>query len=144
MAMDCCWFAGGNLPELRETTKMIEADEVAGLRGPTQPLHPPFVALRTHGVPVVKRISPTLARRAVYVRRHAGNRLRLEVVFQTKQFSICPYIGAVIIHKDGNVSDHPNRLLRAVETQGAPLLVKKELDDPAKSHFRSQFLARGL
>src|SRR5271167_1255488 len=99
-------LTGRNLPELREAAKMIKADEVTSLRGPAQPLHPPLVALRTHRIPVVKWISPALAGCAVCVGRHTGNRLRLEVVFQTKQFSICPYIGAVVVHEDGNVSDH--------------------------------------
>src|ERR1700690_1872918 len=124
-------FSGRNLPELRETAKMIKADEVTGLRGPTQSLHPPFVALRTHRIPVIKRISPALAGGAVCIRRHARNGFWIKVILQTEQLSICPHVGAVVIHKDGNISDHADGFSRAVETQGMPLLVEKELDDPA-------------
>src|SRR5205823_10401786 len=37
-------IAGGNLPELGEAAEMIEADVVAGVRGPTEPLDPPAIA----------------------------------------------------------------------------------------------------
>src|ERR1700690_3832900 len=137
-------FSGRNLPELRETAEMIKADEVTALRCPTQPLHPPLVALGTHRIPVIKRISPALAGGAVCIRRHAGNRIGIKVILQTEQSSICPYVGAVVIHKDGNISDHAYGFLRAVETQGMPLLVEKELDDPANSCLRGEFQAGSL
>src|SRR5262249_20066161 len=71
LAADGGRFTGRDFPELREAAKVIEADEVAGLRGPAQSLDPPLVTLSTHGVPVVQRIAPALAGRAVGVGRNA-------------------------------------------------------------------------
>src|SRR5262249_35787326 len=67
---------------------------------------------------------------AEIVRRHSGNDLRLQrLLVQTEQMPVRPYIRAVVIHKDRDVPNHTNRLLRAVMTNGAPLLPEKKLHD---------------
>src|SRR5690349_14271211 len=40
-SVDCGRFAGRNFPELCESAKVVEPDEVARLRRPAQALHPP-------------------------------------------------------------------------------------------------------
>src|SRR5581483_1132882 len=80
-AFNCGRFIRRNLPKLRETAKVIEAYEVAGLRSPTQALNPPAISVRANRVPLVERISPPLAGRAEVVRRHAGNDFGLKIGF---------------------------------------------------------------
>src|SRR5207245_4316881 len=101
---------------------MIQPDEVASLRSPAQSLHPPFVILRTHGVPIIERVTPALAGGAKSVRRDPRNCFRFKVVSQTKQFSVRPYVSAVIIHENRNVTNYADQFLRTVQTQGMPLL----------------------
>src|ERR1700746_39155 len=77
-------FVGRNLPELRETTKVVEPDEIASLRGPAQALYPPMVLSGANCVPVVQRIAPALSGGAEVIGRHTGHDFRLQIVFQTK------------------------------------------------------------
>ena len=42
-AVDCGGFAGRNFPELFKAPKMIQANVIAILSRPMQPLHPPFI-----------------------------------------------------------------------------------------------------
>src|SRR5262249_31705464 len=88
------------------------------------------VILSANGVPVVKRIAPTLAGGAEIVRRHARDNLWQEIVFpQPKQAAIGPDIGAVVIHEDGYVANDADVFLRAILADGAPLFPEEELND---------------
>ena len=129
---------GGNLPELLEAAKVIEADVVASLGAPAQAVDPPVVAARPDRVPVIKRSAPALAGGAEGVRRHAGNCFGLEIVLaQAEEVAVRPHIGAVVGHEDGDISHHPDGTLRAVTPQGMPLLVKEELNHAAEVHLGS-------
>ena len=102
-------FAGRNLPELREAAEMVEPDKVAGLCGPTQPLHPPAVSFAANGLPVVERIAPALARGAEVIGRHTGNHLGLQIVVsKAKQVTVRPDIGAVVIDENGDIPHNAN------------------------------------
>src|SRR6185437_16217080 len=41
---------------------------------------------------------------------------------------MCPNVGAVVVHKDGNIAQNANLPLCAVRPQRTPLLVEKELN----------------
>ena len=79
MTFDCRGLVGGDFPELGESAKVIQADKVAGLGGPAQALHPPFVTAGANGVPVVERIAPALTGGAEIVGRNAGDNFGQEV-----------------------------------------------------------------
>ena len=100
------WLAGGDLPELLESAKVIETDVVASLRRPAQAVNPPIVASRFHGIPVVQRTAPALASCAECIWRNSGNRFGLEIVLQAKKVTVSPYVSAVIVHKDRDISHY--------------------------------------
>ena len=133
-----------NLPELRETAKMIQPDEIAGLGRPAQPLNPPLVTLRPHRIPVVERISPTLPGCAERVGRNAGDDLWLQISIQPKQIGVSPHIGTVVIDKNGDIAYHPDGTLGTVESQGVPLLVEEELNGPADLQSFGEFMPCGI
>src|SRR6185437_14518291 len=80
-AMNGGRLAGGNLPELSEAAKVVEPDNIAGLRRPPQAVDPPLKPGGSHRIPVVKRIAPALPGGAEGIRRNAGNNLRLQIFF---------------------------------------------------------------
>src|SRR5215469_3850952 len=119
-----------NLPELRKPAKMVQPDEIACLRRPAQALDPPAIPVGTNRVPVIEGISPALAGGAEVVRRHSGNDFRLQCLLaQPEQMPVRPHIRAIVIHKNRDVANHTNRLLRTVMANGAPLLPEEELRD---------------
>src|SRR5260370_687793 len=127
-AIDCCRFISGNFPELGKPAEVVEADEVASLRGPAQALHPQAIAGCAHGLPVVEWIAPALSGGAEIIGRDARDDFRLKVIFfQPEQVAVRPYIGAVVIHENGDVADDTNGLFRAVVTQRVPLLPEEKL-----------------
>src|SRR6185369_7088458 len=127
-SIHCCWVLRWNLPELGEAAEVIEANDVAVLRGPAQAFDPPVITLLGHRLPVVERIAPALAGGAECVRRHTGDDFWLQILVQSIKFTSRPDIGAVVVHKDGNVAHYADGPLRTVKTEGTPLLVEKELD----------------
>src|SRR5208337_2884543 len=137
-------FAGRNLPALRKPAKMIETDVVEIVREPAHAVDPPRISLLPHHVPAIKRIAPALAVLAEKIRRHAGDDLGIEYGVQAKQIRMGPDIGAVEIHKDGDVAHDANGMLRAVGTKRLPLLEEKELHGAADleivEHFRVRLL----
>src|SRR5579859_3225009 len=114
MTVDGGRLAGRDFPELGKTAEVVEANQVAGLCRPTEPLHPPVIAGGPNRIPVVERIAPTLSSGAEVIRWHAGNDLGLQIFVQAKQIAMRPDVGTLVIHKDGNVSHHANGFLRAV------------------------------
>ena len=139
MAVDRGGLAGGNLPELLEAAEVVEANVVAVLRGPTQALHPPLVALGAHDVPVVERVSPALAGLAEEVRRNAGHDLGLKVFVEAEQVRVGPDVGAIEVHEDGDIADHAYRALFAVVAERPPLLVEGELYSAADGEIVREF-----
>src|SRR5713226_3126239 len=150
-AIDSGRFVSGDFPKLGKTAEVVEADEVAGLRGPAQAPHPPAIASGAHGLPVVEWIAPALSGGTEIVGRDAGDDFRLKVIFfQPEQVAVRPYIGAVVIHENGNVADDTNGLFRAVVTQSVPLLPEEKLHNSpgrklatqvAPCRFESRLLA---
>src|SRR6266700_3264246 len=55
-----------------------------------------------------------------------------------------PNVGAVVVHKNGDVANNPNRFLDAVATHRTPLLPEKELHSAADGQFCLELLARGV
>src|SRR5271157_4959769 len=139
-------FACRNLPELRKSAEMIEADVVKILRDPAHPVDPPRISLLLHHVPAVKRIAPALPVFAEKIRGHAGDDFGIEFGVQTKQVGMSPDIGAVEIYEDRNVAHDANRMLRAISTKRLPLFEEKELHGAADieivEHFRLSLLDR--
>src|SRR5689334_12489275 len=95
-----------NLPKLCETAKMIQPYVIAGLRSPAQASNPPLISPRPNGIPVIKRVSPPLTGGAECVWWDAGDDFRIKILIQTIQFRMRPHIGAVVIHKNGNITYH--------------------------------------
>src|SRR5512146_1714740 len=131
----------GNFPALFEAAEMINAQQVAHVHGPAQALQPPLVSARLEHVPAIQGIAPTLPGFAESVRRHSRDYLRLQVLVEPENFRMCPHVGAVIIHKNGDVADYADGACRAVLTQGAPLLKEEELQNTADLQFPAQFAA---
>src|SRR5262249_26330111 len=104
--MDSRGLLGWNLPVAFKSTKVVEADDVAGSQRPGHALHPPLITGLAGGFPAVKRISPELACTAERVRRNAGHHRGLEFVVKIKELGMAPHVGTVIVHKDGNVTNY--------------------------------------
>src|SRR3979490_1124409 len=103
-AMNRGWFACGNLPVLRKSAEMIDANVVKTMRDPSHAVDPPRISLRLHHVPAIKRMAPALAVLTEKIRRHAGADFGIEVGVQTKQIGMSQDVGAVKIDKDRNVA----------------------------------------
>src|SRR5207247_5185841 len=127
MAVHRGWLSRGNLPELLESTEVIEANVVAGLGGPAQAIYPPVVTSRLHYAPIVERTPPALAGGAESIGRNAGDCLGLKIVFsQAEKIPVRPHIGAVVVHKDRDIPHHPDRVLSAIKAQRMPLFEKEK------------------
>src|SRR5216684_1672164 len=140
------WFAFRNLPELRKSAEMIEADIVKIVSDPAHPVDPPRISLRLHHVPAIKRMTPALAVFAEKIWGHTGDDFGIEVGVQTKQIGVGPDIGAVEIYKDRDVAHDANRMLRTIGSERLPLLEEEKLHDAADieivEHFRVSLLDR--
>src|SRR5438445_12959423 len=101
MAVHSCVVMCRNLPKLGETTEVIKTNVIAGLRSPAQPLNPPFVTARPHGVPGVKRMPPALSGCANRIKRDAATDLGIESHIQGTQFGMRPHVRAGVIEKNG-------------------------------------------
>src|ERR1700733_13075670 len=120
---------------------MVEPDVIRVPRCPTQALDPPFISLRLHHIPAVKRIAPTLTRLAEEIRRYARDHCGLEIFIQSEQIAVHPDVGAIVIYEDGDVAYDADFVLRTVTSQCLPLFVKSELQGAANLQVRCQFLA---
>src|SRR5580704_3517585 len=120
---------------------MVEPDVIRVPRCPSQALNPPFISLRLHHIPAVKRIAPTLTRLAEKIRRYARDHLGLEVFIQSKKIAVHPDVGAIVIYEDGDVAYHADLALRTITSQCLPLFVESELQGAANLQVRCQFLA---
>ena len=137
--MDGGRLAGGNLPELGESAKVVETDVVAGLRGPAEALQPPAIACGAKRVPVVERIPPALASGAEVIGRHARDDFGKEIAFaQAEQITVRPHVRALIVHKNRDVTDDADRFLRTIILQRTPLLPEEELDRAAPREICGQ------
>src|ERR1035441_7688189 len=140
------WLARRNLPALRKSAEMIEADVVEIVRGPAHPVDPPRISLLLHHVPAIQRIPPTLAVCAERIRGHAGDDFGIEFGIQAKQIGVGPDIDAVEIYEDRDVAHDANATLRAIGTKRLPLFEEKELHGAADvelvEHFRVRLLDR--
>src|SRR5579864_2098656 len=135
---------GGNFPELCETAKMVEPNEVASLRGPAQAQRPPPIFGGANRVPVVQRVTPPLPGSAEVVGRHAGYGFRLQIVFQTKQIAMRPDVRAFVIDEYSNVTDHANGFLRTVMPQCVPLFPEKKLHHSPGGELVAEIAFRGI
>src|SRR6266851_9405150 len=129
--MNRSWFARLNLPALRKSAEMIEADVVEIVRDPAHPVDPPRISLLLHHVPAIKRIAPALSVFAEKIRRHAGDDFGIEVGAQTKQIGVGPDIGAIKIYEDRDVAHDANRMSRAIGSKRLPLFEEKQLHGAA-------------
>src|SRR6195256_5332268 len=140
------WFARRNLPVLRKSAEMIEANVVKIMRDPAHTVDPPRISPRLHHVPAIKRMAPALAVLTEKIRRHAGDDFGIEVGVQTKQIGMGPDVGAVKIYKDRHVAHDANRMLSAIGSQRLPLFEEKKLHSAADielvEHFRVRLLDR--
>src|SRR5206468_3645732 len=109
----------------------IEPDVVAVLRRPAQPLDPPLISALLHHIPTIERVSPTLSGLAEKIRRDPGHDFRLEILIQSEELTVCPYVGAVVVHEDRDIADNTNCTIGAVTPQGPPLFVESELQRAA-------------
>src|SRR4029077_2766432 len=133
------WIGGGNLPELIEATEVIEAYVVAMLRGPAQALYPPLIAALLHDIPAIQRISPSLSGLAEKIGRNSSDHFGLQLAIQAKELGMSPDIGAVVVHKDGNIAHDADGALRTISTQCVPLLIECKLQGAAHSQVIREF-----
>ena len=112
--MDRSSFAGWDLPILLEAAKVVESQIVASTQRPLQALDPPVVALAFDHVPSIDGIAPALPSRAEGIRRDSSHDFRLQACVKTEIFRMRPHIGAVVVHKDGHVTDDADSPLCAI------------------------------
>ena len=129
------WFIRWYMPSSRETTEVIQPDEIDLRELPTQPGHPPGVAGAFHRGPVVQRVAPVLAVLAEVVWRHARNDCRLAAFVQQKLFGVGPHVGTVEGHKDRCIANEQHVLRFCKRLERLPLAVEQELPELDDQHF---------
>ena len=117
---------------------MIDAQHVEQLSCAIDAPYPPSEAIVTHGVPVVQRVAPQLPVGAEVVWRHAGYRLRHELVVQLEELGLGPHIGGVHGHIDGQVADDADAQLVDIVPQRVPLLEEQILHIHEERHVLRQ------
>ncbi len=118
----------GNFPVALKAAEMVQPHDIAHLQRPAHASHPPVVAGRFARVPAIQWVPPALSGFTEGVRRNARHHRGLQIFVKIEKIGIAPDVGAVIVHKDGNVAHDPDAALRAVEPQRAPLFEKRKLD----------------
>src|ERR1700736_1699632 len=70
----CCGRSARNVPRGRESTEVIQANQIYVSQQSPQPLYAPPIIRRTKGIPVVDGIAPQLSLRAEIIGRNPGNK----------------------------------------------------------------------
>src|SRR5262249_28026693 len=78
---------------------------------------------------------PSLTGLAENVGRHTCDRGWLQVVVELEKFRMAPDIDAVVVDKDGHVTQDADATPRAVSVQRTPLLEKHKLNNPLDLQF---------
>src|SRR5579872_6841214 len=98
-------FCGRYLPVGFEPPKVIETNDVAGLKRPFHALNPPVVSALAEDIPSIQRIPPALSSCAEEVRRHTRDVDRPAFLVELKDLRMAPDVGAIEIHENRDVSD---------------------------------------
>src|SRR5439155_9486423 len=69
----CRECSAWNMPGGRESTEVLQANQIYVSQYSTQPLDAPPITPRTKGIPVVDRIAPQLSLRAEIIGRNPGD-----------------------------------------------------------------------
>ena len=110
-----------------EAPEMVDAQSVANLELPGDPLEPPGVAVLLHLLPVEQRVAPQLAVGGETVRWAAGHLGGPAVLVQLELFRVGPHVGAVQGHIDGQVANNGDAFLIDILLQAPPLAEKEML-----------------
>ena len=137
--------AGGGLPIGDgvvgvEPPEVVDAQGVADLELPGDPLQPPAVVVLHHLFPVEQGVAPQLAvlREAVGgTARHFGG---LSVLVQLKLVRVGPHVRAVQGHIDGQIADDGDTFFVDIFLQAPPLAEKEMLHPLPKVDLSRQFL----
>jgi hypothetical protein len=116
-----CFVASRYFPTRGEASKVIDAQNVNGLKRSAQPIYPPSKARRAHRVPVVNRIAPKLPRAAEVIGWNARDDYRPAVAVEFEHLWMTPHIRRVVRDEDRRVSDYSDAALTAVPLQCPPL-----------------------
>ena len=127
MAVPCSRLAIGHCPVALQTAEVVDTDHVKQARGGADTLLPPCVAVLTHPIPVIERISPELAVLREIIRRAAGHTGRRSGLVELEQRRIRPDIAGIIGHIDRQVTDDLDPLLVDIASQTLPLLIEQIL-----------------
>ena len=127
MAVPCSRLAIGHCPVALQAAEVVDTDHVKQARGGADALLPPGVAVLTHPIPVIERISPELAVLREIIGRAAGHTGRRSGLVELEQRRIRPDIAGIIGHIDRQVTDDLDSLLVDVASQSLPLLIEQVL-----------------
>ena len=123
---------------------MVNADHIVELLRAADAADPPAVAVARHRFVVVQRIAPELTVGAEAVGRDAGD-LNGDVVFvQLEHLGLCPHVGGVHRHIDGQVADDANAEGVDIVLERDPLAEKEKLNVGEQLHVVAQHAAVAL
>ena len=123
---------------------MVNADHIVELLRAADATDPPAVAVARHRFVVVERVAPELPVGAEAVGRDAGD-LNGDVVFvQLEHLGLCPHVGGVHRHIDGQVADDADAEGVDIVLERGPLAEEQKLNVGEQLHVVAQHVAVAL
>ncbi|MPM67123.1 hypothetical protein SDC9_114040 [bioreactor metagenome] len=129
------FFFCRHCPTRRETPEMIYPYKIEVFQRLSESGCPPAEAVPSHGLPVIKRVSPSLSARAEVVRGDSRHFIRRTLRIKVKIFLIRPYIRTVKSDKHGDIPHQSDIPLLTVSVKSLPLPVKNELFEADQLNF---------
>ena len=118
-----------DFPVRLEAAEMVDAHDIDELVELAEARNPPGVVLFLHGLPVILRVAPELARRAEVIGRNPRDGLGRAVGVQVKELLMAPDVGAVARDENRHVAEDADALLLRVVMEPRPLRIKQELQE---------------
>src|SRR5262245_59142462 len=115
------------MPGGRESTGMIESNQIDMRQERAHTVNPPSVPAPSMGFPVVDGVAPELALGIEIVRRDAANKSRPSLLVQLEQLRIGPHVAGVRGDEKGQVADQAHAVLVRVVLQSFSLAEQEEL-----------------
>ena len=123
---------------------MVNADHIVELLRAADAADPPAIAVACHRFVVVERVAPELPVGAEAVGRDAGD-LNGDVAFvQLEHLGLCPHVGGVHRHIDGQVADDADAEGVDIVLERGPLAEEQKLNVGEQLHVVAQHAAVAL
>ena len=99
-----------------EADEMIQPTDIEPSKSCSQALDPPAVVLLLERLPPIHRDTPNLSRFGEIIGRNSRDHRGVSVGIQFEKIGMCPYIGALMRHEQGNITDQADLFGGAVSS----------------------------